>query len=158
MAEINKLRTAITNPRFIVNNLKSQFGTGFSAPELPSQRKAPFSTPPPASASSSCKKQRLKSYSRTKTTRKLNVDNLLDDTLLDAELAKVLQDAEGAAATTFATKPQESVLGVTNKRNGTDIKGGGKTSGETAADYAHLTGNGEEKDMFNKPSDGGASA
>ena len=57
----------------------------------------------------------------------------------------------------FATKPQESVLGVAINCNRSDIKGGGKTSGETAADYAHLTSTGEEKDIFDMPSNSGAS-
>jgi len=147
LAEIIRVRNAITSQQFITKNLKSQFGTSFSAPVLPSQRKAPFSTPPPASASSACKKHRLNPYSSSNTTRKLNVDTLLEDTSQYAELAKALQDAEAAAATAFGTKPQESDLEVATYRNSSDIKGGGKTSGETAADYA-----------IDKSTDGGASA
>ena len=90
LAEIIRVRNSITSQQFIVENLKSQFGTSFSAPALPSQRKSPFSTPPPASASSACKKHRLNPYSSSNTTRKLNFDILLEDTLQDAELAKAL--------------------------------------------------------------------
>ena len=55
LAECNRLRTNICNQRFIVNYLKSQFGAGFSVPGLPSQQKAPFIRPSPASESSTRK-------------------------------------------------------------------------------------------------------
>ena len=76
---------------------------------------------------------------------------------MDAELAQALQDAETASATKFATKSQHCVLGVLTNHNNNDIKGGGKTSGETAADYAPLTGNGENEDNSDKPSNNEAS-
>ena len=62
-----------------------------------------------------------------------------------------------AFATIFVTKPQDSVLGVVTNHNSSNIKRGGRTSGETAADYAHLTGNGENKDNSDKPSNNEAS-
>ena len=40
---------------------------------------------------------------------------------------------------------------MTNQNN-SDIKGGGKTSGETIVDYAHLTGNGENENNSDKTS------
>ena len=141
VAETIRVRNAIKSQQFIVENLKSQFGTSFSAPALPSQQKSPFCTPPPASASSACKNHRLNPYS-SKTTRKLIFDNPLEDTSQDAELAKVLQDAEAATVTASGTKPQ----------------GGGKTTGETSADYADLTTIGEEGDTFNVPNEDEASA
>ena len=90
-------------------------------------------------------------YSGTKTTRKLNFDNLLDNTSMDAELAKALQDTEAAVAATFATEQQDSVLGVATNHNSSDIKGDGKNSGETAADYAHVPGNGKKTMYVGKP-------
>ena len=92
LATCDRLQTAISNQRCIVNHLKSQFGAGFSAPDLPSQGKSPFTTPPPASESLACKKPCLTPCSGTKTTRKLNFDSLLDATLMDAELAQAVQD------------------------------------------------------------------
>ena len=76
---------------------------------------------------------------------------------MDAGLAPAIQDAETSSAAKFAMKPQASVLGVVTNHNNSDIKGGGKTSGEIAADYAHLTGNGENKDNSDKPSNDEAS-
>ena len=44
-----------------------------------------------------------------------------------------------------------------SNHNISDIKGGCKIAGETAADYAHLTGNGENEDNSDKPSNDEAS-
>ena len=76
---------------------------------------------------------------------------------MDAEIAQALQDGETASATKFATKSQASVLGVATNHNTSNIKGGGKTSGETTVEYAHLTGNGENGDTSDKPNSDEAS-
>ena len=71
---------------------------------------------------------------------------------MDAELSQALQDEETASTTKFATKPQASILRVVTNHNNSNIKGGVKTSGETTADYAHLTGNGENENNSDKTS------
>jgi hypothetical protein len=159
LAESSRLRTAIENQRFIVNHFTNQFSSGFSAAGIPSQRKAPFSTPPPANKSPARKNQCMNPYLKTKTTRKLDFDDAFADASQDAELAKVLQDAEtSATATTNAKKtegksPGEEIANLENIK----IKEGAKTSGETAADYTDLTVNRGSCDESVKPMDDGAS-
>ena len=154
LAESSRLRAAVNNQRFIVNHLTNQFGSGFSAAELPSQRKAPFTTPPPANKPPPRKKQCVNPYSKAKT----NFDDVFADTSKDYELAKALQDAENSTATTNATKTESKSLGeeVANRKN-SEFKEGAKTSGETPADYADLTSNRGSGDAYGKPMNDGAS-
>ena len=57
-----------------------------------------------------------------------------------------------ASADKFSAKQRASVLEEVANHNNSDINRGAKTSGETTADYAHLTGNRENKDNSDKPS------
>ena len=98
------------------------------------------------------KKTCLNPYSEIKTTRKLEFDLLLGNTLMGAELAQALQYAETASATEITTRSQANNLGEVINHKNNDIRGGAKTSDETSPDYARLTSNRETQDYYVKPS------
>ena len=69
LAESNRLRIAISNQQFIISHLKSKFGAGFSTSEVPSHQKATFTTPLPASESSTRKKNMRQSIQQNQDNK-----------------------------------------------------------------------------------------